>query len=207
MSDEVGLLAHEQAPTVSEADQPKRGTLAWLQEQGTTERNGEAVPACHRIPIDAVLSEDTSSTKCRVILASGERCRGTRLKAFGLCMGHAGGGGAADLEAMRARAAAKQRSLKVTRQILGIGPSRTGNPRAAARIRALQRANELAMAVVDGPLDADIGPIEKQSAALKALDATFPIQATTVSLQLGEETDMDDMSWNDMQQLAASLLS
>ena len=140
MSDEVAVPAHEQTHTVSEADQPQRGTLGWLAEQGTTERNGEAVPACHRIPEDATLSEDTSSTKCRVILASGERCKGTRLKAYGLCMGHAGGGGTRDIVAMQRKSNEKRASLKLTKQILGLGPVRSSNPRAVVRLRAAQRA-------------------------------------------------------------------
>jgi hypothetical protein len=72
------------------------------------------------------------------------------------------------------------------------------------RVRAAQRAFELAQAVVDGPLDdRKIGTIERQTAALKALDATFPLQTGTVELSLSEP---DDMSWKDMKQLALSLL-
>ena len=191
-----------------EIEQPQRGTLGWLAEQGTTERNGEAVPACHRIPEDATLSEDTSSTKCRVILASGERCKGTRLKAYGLCMGHAGGGGTVDPASMSAKASAKLRSLRVTREVLGIGPRTAANPRAAMRIRAAQRAADYVSAVVDAPLDdRKLSSVERQVAALKALDAAFPIQATTVSLQLDDSSDLDDMDWKSMQALAASLLS
>jgi len=135
-------------------------------------------------------------------MIEGTRCKGKRLKAYGLCMGHIGGGGAADLEQMRLKAAAKQRELKVTRQLLGIGPARTGEPRAAARIRAAQRANELARAIVDGPLDSDLGPVEKQRAALAALDATFPLQTATLSLTVD---DPDSMSLQDMEQVLSLL--
>ena len=186
------------------ADEPRRGTVAWLQAQPTvTLTDGTTVPTCHRIPAGAELAPPggIEEARCRVMI-EGTRCKGKRLKAYGLCMGHIGGGGAADLEQMRLKAAAKQRELKVTRQLLGIGPARTGEPRAAARIRAAQRANELARAIVDGPLDSDLGPVEKQRAALAALDATFPLQTATLSLTVD---DPDSMSLQDMEQVLSLL--
>src|SRR5262245_47115533 len=183
---------------------PALGSLAWVQAQGTVELLGELVPSCHRIPPDATLCPpDESGSRCRVIKADGQRCKGPRLRELGLCMGHAGGGGTQDLDAMREKAAAKQASLKLTRQLLGIGPRRGADPRTAVRLRSAQRASELAAAIVDGPLDAELGPIERQRAALAVLDAAWPLQAGTLTVEL---SDPEGMAWEDMERLAASLL-
>jgi hypothetical protein len=182
---------------------PRVGTLAWLQAQDVVEHLGVMVPVCHRIPVDASLLPADDSIKCRVVSARGERCKGTRLKAYGLCMGHAGGGGTQDLDAMRQKASQKQASLKLTRQLLGVGPRRSLDPRAAMRIRAAQRAQDLALAVVDGPLDADLGPLDKQRAALAAVDATFPLVTASLTLEIPD--DPDDMDWQSMQRIALSL--
>jgi hypothetical protein len=181
---------------------PKRGTAAWVVAQGTVELAGEQVPACHRIPEDASLAE-ADGGKCRVTYASGERCKAAAVRVLGLCMGHAGGGGTVDVAEMSAKGRAAQTRLKATRQLLGISAKRTGDPRMAARLRASQRADDIALAIVDGPLDADISAVERQRAALAALDATFPQQAASLSIEI---EDVDSMSWQDMQRLASSLL-
>jgi len=186
-----------------DGEAPKRGTLAWLEAQPTVEYDGYAVPVCHRIPAGAKLASPDADSRCYVIGHDGERCRGRKLKALGLCMGHAGGGGTADLADMRRRSVERRAELKMTRQVLGIGASRRADPRAVMRLRAAQRANELARAIVDGPLDADLDAVVKQQAALRAVDATFPLQTASMTLSID---DPDDMSWNDMQQLAVSLL-
>lgn len=192
-------------PSSSTDVQPRPGTLAWVAAQDVVEHLGAQVPACHRIPEDASLAElEPANTLCRVVSADGQRCRGTRLLAYGLCMGHAGGGGMSDHAAMSRRGAAKQQELRLTRELLGIGPRTAGNPRAAARLLAAQRASEIASAIVDGPLDADLGPIERQKAALAVLDATFPLQAASLTLS---STDPEDMDWKSMQEMAISLLS
>ena len=192
------------ASSEGDADQPKRGTVAWLQAQGTVEFDGVAVPTCHRIPEGAELAQPSEDSHCRVVI-KGERCKGTRLLAFGLCMGHAGGGGMGDLDEMRRLSSEKRASLKILRQTLHIGGSRAADPRVAARLRAAQRANEIATAIVDGPLDdRKLGTVERQTAVLKALDATFPLQTTTVELSL---SDPDSLAWHDLEQLAISLES
>jgi len=118
-------------------------------------------------------------------------------------MGHLGAGGAADLDQMRQLSSEKRAELKILRQTLSIGASRASDPRVAARFRAAQRANDFARAIVDGPLDSDLGPVEKQRAALAALDATFPLQTATVELSL---SDPEVMSYKDMHQLAELML-
>lgn len=93
----------------------------------------------------------------------------------------------------------------MTRQMLGIGSGRVNDPRAAARIRAAVRADDLAKAVVDGPLDAELKPLDRQRAALAAIDATYPLQTVTAELSLSADTDIDAMDWATMQRIALSL--
>ena len=197
--------SHDDAGSAADdAVEPKRGTLAWLQAQPTvTLADGTTVPATHRIPAGAELAQPDADSHCRVIGSDGERCRGTRLKAYGLCIGHLGGGGMADHKAMSRRGAAKLTSLRMSRELLGIGPRSNADPRAFMRLRAAQRADEFARAVVDGPLDDKrLSTVERQTAALKALDATFPLQTATLSLSMD---DPDSMSLQDMEHVISLL--
>ena len=178
------------------------GTLAWLRQQDVIEYAGVMLPSVHRIPEGSSLAEPDGSPLCRVIRPDGERCRGTRVIAYGVCMGHAGGG--ADPKEMSRAGTAKLKELRVTRELLGIGPRTAGSPRAAMRMRAAQRAGDFVKAVIDGPLDAELAPLEKQRAALAALDATFPLQKGTIELSM--DSDPENMSWQELQSLSASLL-
>jgi hypothetical protein len=91
---------------------------------------------------------------------------------------------------------------------LGISARRVGDPRQHARVRALERADALAAALVDGPLDAEgLTALERQRAALTALDATFPIATASVTLEVPEtEADAAGMGWAEMRELASRLL-
>jgi len=103
---------------------------------------------------------------------------------------------------MQAKGAAKQARLKVLRQTLAIGSVRSTDPRYAARLAAALRADDLAKAIVDGPLDdRKLSTVERQRAALSALDATYPLQTVTAELSLSE-----DMDWQSMQSMAVNLL-
>ena len=184
---------------------PRVGTLAWLGTHDLIAYDGVMLPSCHRIPEGASLAPpDAADTRCRVTYTTGERCKGTRTLAYGLCMGHLGAGGASDPAAMSAKGTAKLKELRMTREILGIGPRTASSPRTAMRLRAAQRASELASAIVDGPLDADLDALARQRAALAAVDATFPLQSGTIELSISD--DPNSMDWKSMQELAASLL-
>jgi hypothetical protein len=184
----------------------REGTLAWLESLEHVEHCGELVPRVHRMADLELLAAD-GSRRCRVIKRNRERCGAPPTRRYGICLVHLGGG-TQDLQAARAQGRATQARFKARRQLLGIGPSRVGNPRSHARLAALERAQELADALVHAPLnDATLGTIERQLAANRALDATFPLQATTVELELpatGE--DVPGMSWQAMQALASRLL-
>lgn len=129
---------------------------------------------------------------------------------YGICVVHAGGGGATDPEALRrmsAKGHAAKTRLRIQRQTLGIGPNRVGNPREHARIQAMARAERLAEALL-APLDDEaLSSLAQQRAAVTVLDATFPLQQATVELELpAEEAGVQALGWEQMQALAARLL-
>jgi hypothetical protein len=73
---------------------------------------------------------------------------------------------------------------------------------------ALERAEELANALVHGLLDdVDLSSLERQRAAVTALEQTFPLQAMTVEVELpAEASSVAAMGWEEMQQLAGRVL-
>ena len=77
-----------------------------------------------------------------------------------------------------------------------------------ASLGALERADEIAAALVDGPLDdREIGSTERQLAVVRALDATFPLQSTTIEVELPADGEgVAAMGWEAMQALASRLL-
>lgn len=122
-----------------------------------------------------------------------------------MCIVHAGGGDAL----AASRAGHEQRAvLKARRQLLGIGPRTAGNPRALARLAAQERAEEIAAALVDGPLDdRGITALERQTAVIRALDATYPLQSATFEVELPADAEgVAGLGWAEMQALAARLL-
>jgi hypothetical protein len=75
-------------------------------------------------------------------------------------------------------------------------------------LRAAARADEIAAGIVDGVLDAGLEPLQLQAAALRILDATEPLQHTTVEVELpADAAGVQGMDWQQMQALAAQLLS
>jgi hypothetical protein len=123
-----------------------------------------------------------------------------------LCSAHLGGG---DPEHAAQLAGIARTKLRQRRLLLGVGPSRTANPRQAARLRALERAEEVAAALVDAPLDdAALSSIERQLAVVRALDATYPLQSMSVEIELPSSADdVSAMGWEAMQALAARMLA
>lgn len=191
------------------APQIREGTLAWLQQLPHVNVLGLSLPNVHRIPDGSTLAPlDDDDFHCRLIRPDGRRCGAVGTRVYGICNAHLGGG-ARDLTAIGAAGRASRARMKVRRQMLGIGPARVGNPRSHARIAALERAEELAEALVNAPLDdPSLGTIERQRAALAALDATFPLQQATLELELPADPDeVASMGWEQMQQLAAKLLT
>lgn len=189
-----------------EAEEPREGTLAWLQHQEHVDFHGLLIPSVHRIAEGSGLG-DPEPAHCRVVKPTGERCKARPTRSYGICIGHLGGG-VRDYALASKKAHASKAKLKLRRELLGIGPARAANPRQIARLRAHERAEELAEALVDGPLDdPELGSLARQAAALRALDATYPVQALVVELELPSDPDeVGSMSWESMRRMAATLM-
>jgi hypothetical protein len=97
--------------------------------------------------------------------------------------------------------------LKARRRLLGIPPSGRANPRHLARLRALARAEEMAEAFVDGPLDDPrLSSLQRQVAVNRILDAVFPLAEVSASVEFPASPDqIEAMSWSEMQVLAGRL--
>ena len=183
--------------------EPKRGTIAWLETLPTVLVDGVELPNVHRA--HAGLIPDAGDGMCRALRTNGQRCRAVRTRRYGVCIVHAGGG---DAELASKRGVEARARLKSRRVMLGIGPKTAANPRQIARMVAQERAEELAKALVDGPLDArDLNAVERQLAVIRALDATFPIQTATLEVELPANPDaVQGMGWQELQALAARML-
>jgi hypothetical protein len=69
------------------------------------------------------------------------------------------------------------------------------------------RADDFARVIVDEPLDAEIGAVAKQRAAIDALELLYP--PATVKLEVDapvDEQGVEALGWAEMQALAAQLL-
>jgi hypothetical protein len=75
-------------------------------------------------------------------------------------------------------------------------------------LRALDRAESLAEALVDSPLDdPEIGSLARQMAAVRALDATFPLQSMSVEVEMPANSEqVGAMGWDEMRKLAQRML-
>jgi hypothetical protein len=183
---------------------PRQGTLAWLQLQEHIEWEGIEIPACHRVPAEAERATDRPGL-CAVV-RGGERCRGIATRLYGLCLPHAGGG-AADMKAVSLAGHAAKAKLRQQRVLLGVGPNRVGSARQRARVAAALRADEIATALVDDVLDADLAPLARQQAVLRILDAVEPLQTMSVEVEVPtDQAGVQALGWVEMQALASQLL-
>jgi len=186
---------------------PREGTLAWLALQQHELVMGRELPACHRIPDGASFRSDAErGGRCALVRSDGSVCGAVATRRYGVCLVHCGGG-ASDLAEMSRQGAAKLARLRIRRELLGVGPRTAGNPRALARLAAAERAEELAAALL-APIGArGLGPLEQQRAAVAVLDATFPLQAATLEVEVPADAEgVGSMGWAEMQSLAAKLL-
>jgi hypothetical protein len=92
--------------------------------------------------------------------------------------------------------------------LLGITARRASSPVQMARMRAQERAEALAEAIIDGPLDdAELGSVARQRAAIGAVELLYPQVTASLDVALPDEADgVGEMGWQEMQQLAAQLL-
>jgi hypothetical protein len=114
---------------------------------------------------------------------------------------------ALDPSAAAHQANAVKAKLRARRELLGIGPARVAQPRQIARLRAAERAEEAAAALVDAPLDdPKLGSMERQRAVLNMLDALYPLATASVELELpADGASVNGLGWAELQQLAARI--
>jgi len=110
--------------------------------------------------------------------------------------------------AMSRKGNAAKVKLKAHRSLLGIGANRVASARQMARLSALERAADVAGALL-APLDEpDLGAMARQAAAVKILDATEPIQHAQIEVEIpADEAGVEGLTWQQMQALAAKLLT
>jgi len=189
-------------------EQPPEGTLAWLALQPTVEVDGLTLPACHRVDLSLhTIFHGEDDGRCRVThKATGARCQAPRTRRYGLCMPHAGGG-ARDLKAIGARGGAALARLRLQRRTLGIGAKTAADPRQLARLRAHNRAEEIASALLAPLDDSDLSALSQQRSAVTILDTLWPVQQVTVTVDVpADEAGVQALGWAEMQALAAQLL-
>jgi len=164
------------------------------------------VPETARIPDGATFYEGTDDGRCRVIKQDGERCNGIRARATGLCPGHAGT--TPDIRQYSALGHEARRRKASARAVLGITSRRASTPLQAARVAAQIRADDYARALVDAPLDdPELGSVARQQAAVRALELLYPQVTGRLEVELPTEPDeVAGMGWQEMQELASSLL-
>jgi hypothetical protein len=165
------------------------------------------VPDTARIPDGATFYEGQDDGRCRLIKQDGTRCRGARGKATGLCPGHAGL--SADIRQYSALGHEARRKQARARATLGITTRRAASPLQAARVAAQIRADDYARALVDDPLDdPELGSVARQQAAVRALELLYPQVQARVEVELPAEAgEVQGMGWQEMQELAARLVT
>ena len=172
-------------------------------------REGELVlrlPETLRVPDGTIFYEGEDDGHCRAITPARGRCQGVRLRAYGLCGGHAGTSRILSDPAGFARkgAAGKARIRERHKLLAANGIS----PRRAAREVAIRRSDAIVRALVDAPLDdAKLGTIERQKATIAMLDAVFPLATVSAEIELPASPDgVEALGWSEMQALASRLL-
>ena len=185
--------------------EPREGTGAWLLTRPTVTVSGWTLPDVHRVPETASILLGEDDGRCRVVREDGSRCQASRLRDWGVCSGHAGAG-MQDYGKGSAMAARERQRRAHVRMTLGIGPRRSADPRAIARIRAIDRAEAIAAGLVDAPLDdPSVSTIERQRAIVTMLGETFPLASVSVTIEPETTEDVAGLGWRDLRALAASL--
>lgn len=168
------------------------------------------VPDGARLPPETTFYEGLDDGRCRVVRKDGRRCAATRMRATGICPGHAGLGGVGNDPAAASRKGHAEKARRVqARAVLGISARRASTPLQAARIAAQLRADDYARALVDAPLDdPELGSVARQQAAVRSLELLYPQVQARLEVELPTEPDeVAGMGWQDMQAMAAQLLS
>jgi hypothetical protein len=164
------------------------------------------LPETARIPEGATFWEGADDGYCRVVKADGSRCQGIRMKAYGLCAGHAGTSRIyEDPRAMQKKGAVAKVRARERRSLL---VSTGMNPRRAAREVAIRRSDAVVRALVDDPLDDEtLSTVARQRAVIGMLDAVFPLATVSAEIELPADAEgVEQLGWSDMQRLASRLM-
>jgi hypothetical protein len=141
--------------------------------------------------------------RCSHLYEDGRRCRSYRtLKdPEGRCAGHAGLNG--DLVAAGAKGRATRTALRERRRLLGL---RRADPRLLARVRMLERSEEIATRIVDAPLDDQrLGTLERQKALIAAHGFAFDEKVEVE--RPASASEVAAMGWRAVEKLAEVLLA
>jgi len=190
--------------------EPREGSLDWLALQPHVQIDGLGqVPARHRLDLagGGRIELGPKDGHCRYIRPDGRRCRSIATRRYELCIVHAGGGGT-DMQAMARLGGQAKARMRIRRQLLGIGPKSSADPRSLLRLEAHARGDALVEAAFAPLRDASSTSSARHAAAMRILDATFPVEQVSVEVQLpADEAGVRALSWQDMQRLAAQLLA
>jgi hypothetical protein len=198
---------------VAEVKPEETGELVKIPQTGessTAQTLGLHVPDTALIPDGSTFHEGDDDGKCRVIRPDGRRCGAVRMRAYGICPGHAGVGGVATSPREHSlRAHAEKRKRASARAVLGISARRAASPLQAARVAAQIRADDYATALVDAPLDdPELGSVARQQAAVRALELLYPQVTARLEVEMpADPSEVEGMGWQDMQAMAARLLT
>jgi hypothetical protein len=96
--------------------------------------------------------------------------------------------------------------IREQRQLLAIGPRRAADPRQILRLRAHERAEQLADAMLAPIDDSELGSMARQRAAVTVLDAAFPLATVSAEVEIpGDADGVAALSWGQLTALAVAL--
>jgi len=104
---------------------------------------------------------------------------------------------------------AERRRRSAARVSLGISARRAAQPLQQSRMQAQLRANEVAAALIDAPLDdPEVGTIPRQQAMIRAMELLYPQVHASLDMTLPDEPEqLGTMGWQEMQALAQQLVT
>ena len=141
--------------------------------------------------------------RCSHLYEDGRQCVSYRAKSDpeGRCAGHAGLNG--DLSAAGRKGNATQQELRRRRRLLGL---KRADPRLLARVALLERAEDVAEAIVTAPLDSErLGVLERQKAMIQAHGFAFTETADVE--RPASASEVAAMGWRAVEKLAEVLLA
>lgn len=90
--------------------------------------------------------------------------------------------------------------------LLGITARSAADPRQLARIRAQERAEEIARALIDEPLDADLTPQQRQPLVIAGLEQAFPKVTAQLAVEMpSDQAGFEALGWDELRQLEAGV--